>query len=142
MDILSVGATALLPQRPLPMAVASLAVSAQPPQTGVSAPAAQVAPSGRGETLEARNRRRDDATAVPALGETAPRPEPGERYQFRLSHEPELDRQLLHIVDQETDQTVMTIPPKQLARMFAEVRAMLNGAVPGAPSDRRVDTAA
>ncbi|TVR98043.1 MAG: hypothetical protein EA406_08005 [Rhodospirillales bacterium] len=102
----------------------------------------QVAPGGRGEDLELRGRRRDDDTGGSGRGDERSESAFGDRYHFRLAHEPGLDRPLLQVVDRQTEEPMMSIPPKQLARMFAEVRAMLNGPLGGEAAPRRVDTAA
>lgn len=47
------------------------------------------------------------------------------RYQYRLAFEPDLQRMLLKIVDEKTDQTVVSLPPEQLARMLQELKAPL-----------------
>ncbi len=49
----------------------------------------------------------------------------GNRYRYKVAHEPDLDRPLLQIVDEKTDQIMASLPPEQLVRMLEDTKAMV-----------------
>ena len=66
---------------------------------------------------------------------------PVNRYKYKVAHEPDLDRPLLQIVDQKTDQILVSLPPEQLVRMLEDAKALVEDRLTE-PQVKRLDTTA
>lgn len=131
-----------------PAAAAPLAETLVPAGVGSPAPALQgMAPAAPDQIGEDRRH--------PCAGKQAEKPDPvaplrpaapvadglGNRYRFTVAHKPDLDRPLLQIVDKNTDQILVSLPPEQLARMLEDTKAMVEDQL-RQPHVRHLDTIA
>ena len=64
---------------------------------------------------------------------------PVNRYKYKVAHEPDLDRPLLQIVDEKTDQILVSLPPEQLVRMLEDAKALVEDRLKE-PQVKRLDT--
>ena len=109
---------------------------------GIAAPGLQVA--ALVEPGKVQNGRRhmpsEEQDAVAPLLSAAPLPDGlANRYRYKIAHAPDLDRPLLQIVDEKTDQIVVSLPPEQLARMLEDAKALAEDRFKG-PHLRHLDT--
>jgi hypothetical protein len=51
---------------------------------------------------------------------------PANRYKYKVAHAPDIDRPLLQIVDEKTDQILVSLPPEQLVRMLEDAKALVD----------------
>ena len=61
------------------------------------------------------------------------------RYKYKIAHEPDIDRPLLQIVDEKTDQILVSLPPEQLVRMLEDAKALIEDRLKE-PQVKRLDT--
>ena len=61
------------------------------------------------------------------------------RYKYKVAHKPDLDRPLLQIVDEKTDQILVSLPPEQLVRMLEDAKALVEDRLKE-PQVKRLDT--
>jgi hypothetical protein len=64
---------------------------------------------------------------------------PTNRYKYKVAHAPDLDRPLLQIVDERTNQIVVSLPPEQLVRMLEDAKALVVDRL-NEPQAKRLDT--
>lgn len=64
------------------------------------------------------------------------------RFRYKVAYAPDLERTMVTLVDEETEQTVMSLPPESLVRMLNEAEARLEGTADGdGTKARQLDTA-
>lgn len=119
--------------------VRAVQVTATPPteaprsvRLGTAAPGLQVAALAAPMSIEQDRRQSGDRALEEKPDQAAPlrsapslSDELGNRYQYKVAHEPDLDRPLLQIVDEKTDQIMASLPPEQLVRMLEDTKAMV-----------------
>ena len=102
--------------------------STRPAIIGVLAPGLQVAAVADPDTVQGDRRHRPDVEAdrIAPLQPAAPLADaPAHRYRYKIAHAPDLDRPLLQIVDEKTDQIMVSLPPEQLVRMLEDAKALV-----------------
>lgn len=126
-------------------AVPSARMGTVVPQLQVTPPveAAPVRPERKNQTDAERGRVVPIERAAFFSDEPEPRgPASGgplNRYKYKVAHEPDIDRPLLQIVDEKTDQIVLSLPPEQLVRMLEDARALIEDRLKE-PQVKRLDT--
>lgn len=100
---------------------------ARPATIGVLAPGLQVAAVANPDTVRGDRRHRPDGELgkIAPLQPAAPLADaPAHRYRYKIVHAPDLERPLLQIVDEKTDQIMVSLPPEQLVRMLEDAQAL------------------
>lgn len=157
--ILQTGLTAL---RSRDSAVTPLTADASAPgpasgratQTAVAVP-----PVANADESQLRSKRRGERESKPGEADDRKTGDVGEmkkdfaapasegRYKMKIDYDDELGRDLLKIVDEKTEQTIVSLPPEELAKMIEEAKALFDGRKErgGGPvrdrSSHRLDTA-
>jgi hypothetical protein len=121
-------------------------------RTGSLASALQVAALMAPDKVphDRRHRSDEEQDKVAPLRPIQPLPEPlsepprdgqGNRYRYKVAYAPDLERPLLQIVDEKTDQIMVSLPPEQLVRMLEDAKALVEDGVQD-PHARHLDTTA
>lgn len=111
---------------------------------GIVAPGLQVAALVEPGKIQDDRRHWPDEEqgTVAPLQPTAPLSEgSAQRYRYKIAHAPDLDRALLQIVDEKTDQIMVSLPPEQLVRMLEDAKALVEDRLRD-PHARHLDTIA
>jgi hypothetical protein len=137
---------------PVAIVRASQAAAAPPVQAETSrlaiigsvAPGLQVAALAAPDRVQDDRRHRpdEDQHKVAPLRPAAPlSDETAGRYRYKIAHAHDLDRPLLQIVDEKTDQIMVSLPPEQLVRMLEDAKALIQERLQD-PHARHLDTTA
>jgi hypothetical protein len=154
MDFAVQNTSAIVRARDVAAAPAAEAEALRSARLGTVAPQLQVAPPVEAGPVQHDRRHQPDAErgrVVPVQPAAFLSDEPesrglasggaAHRYKYKVAHEPDIDRPLLQIVDEKTDQIVLSLPPEQLVRMLEDARALVEDGLKE-PHLKRLDTVA
>jgi hypothetical protein len=121
---------------------------AEPSQSvklGSLAPHLQIAAPAKANDIRPDRARQPDERRADRLAPLQPVASladlPANRYRYKVAHEPGLDRPLLQMIDENTDQIVLSLPPEQLARMLEDAKALIEDRLKE-PHAKHLDTSA
>lgn len=152
MDLAVQNTSVIVHAREMAAAPAAEAEALRSARMGTVAPQLQVAPPVEAGPVQHDRRHQPDAergrvVPVEPAAFLSDEPEsygpawsgPANRYKYKVAHEPDLDRPLLQIVDEKTDQILVSLPPEQLVRMLEDAKALVEDRLKE-PQVKRLDT--